>query len=116
MYLDYAQYAQLGGELAEEDFRWLEMRARKYIDRLTHGRLQGENPVRESVKAAMWRLMEAMQAGDEHGGRSVESLSNDGVSVKYAKEEGDRLAQIVREYLGDERAGGVGLMYAGVDA
>lgn len=116
VYLDYAQYAQMGGELAEEQFQWLEMRARKYIDRLTHGRLKGETPVRESVKLAMWKVMEALQASDEHEGRQVQSLTNDGVSVKYADAEGDRIAQIVREYLGDERKGGVGLMYAGVDA
>ena len=116
MYLEYAQYAQMGGELAEEQFAWLEMRARKCIDRLTHGRLRNEMPVRESVKLAMWQLMQAMQQSDEHDGRQVESLTNDGVSVKYAGVEGDRYAQIVKEFLGDERAGGVGLMYAGVDA
>lgn len=118
MYLEYAQYAQMGGELAEDAFIRLEMRARKCIDRLTHGRLRGENPVRESVKQAVWELMAAMQESDEHAGRSVESLTNDGVSVKYAAGDNDyRYAQIVREYLADERAAsGVGLMYAGVDA
>lgn len=118
MYLDYGQYLQMGGELDEDVFIRLEARARKCIDRLTHGRLRSEIPVRESVKQAMWGLMTAMQENDEHSGRAVESLTNDGVSVKYAAG-GDgnaRYAQIVREYLGDETAAsGVGLMYAGVD-
>jgi len=116
VYLEYTQYVQMGGEMAEDAFAWLELRARKCIDRLTHGRLKGEDPVRESVKLAMLEVMAAMQASDEHAGRQVESMSNDGVSIKYAAAEGDRYAQIVREYLADECAGGVGLMYAGVDA
>lgn len=118
MYLNYDEYEQMNGTLEEEVFAPLAMRAQKLIDRMTHGRLQGEESVRESVKQAMFCLIGAMAEADSHGGRAVQALTNDGVSIKYMP--GSVLLQyrqIVREFLADEKsAAGVGLMYAGVDA
>ena len=118
MLLDYAGYRAMGGAAAENAFAGLEIRAEKCIARMTHGRLRGEAATRECVKQAAFALIEAMRQADEHGGRAVESLTNDGVSVKYAVEEMQAAyARIMREFLAgetDER--GVALLYAGVDA
>lgn len=118
MYLEYADYVQMGGMLEEGVFARLEMRAEKCIDRLTHGRLHRESGVRECVRLAVWQLIGAMNDSDEHGGRSVEQLSNDSVSVRYASDRAEAgYARIVREYLsGETTEDGTELIYAGVDA
>ena len=118
MYLSYVDYGNMGGELEETAFERLALRAQKYVDRLTHGRLQKDTDVRRCVQLAMWALIGAMQESDEHGGRSVEQMSNDNVSVRYAAVADERrYAQIVREYLaGEVNDAGTELLYAGVDA
>ena len=118
MMLEYAEYQSRGGTVEENAFRMLEMRAEKMVDRLTHGRLRGEKPPRECVKAAVFALIGAMQQEDEHGGRAVQQVSNDGISVRYAPSGAQaRYEAILREYLaGEVSAAGVGLLYAGVDA
>lgn len=118
MYLTYDEYDAMGGTQEEEIFMRLEMRARGYIDRMTHGRLRGETPVREGVKHAMYWLIRAMAEEETHAGRVVQALTNDGVGIRYAPgADGARYAAILRDYLsGEKAANGVGLMYAGVDA
>ena len=118
MYLTYDEFEAMGGTLAEEVFQRLEMRARGYLDRVTMGRLQKENPLRESAKHAMFSLVNVMAEDAQHGGREIQSLTNDGVSVKYMPLMLQaRCMHIVRDFLMAERTnGGTGLMYAGVDA
>lgn len=119
MALEYEAYRQWGGRLPEADFLRLELRARNELDRLTHGRLRGEEPLRAAAQMAAFALAEAMHQADVHGGGAVESLTNDGISVRYAVPEDARAqyARIVREYLsGEKTASGTGLLYAGVDA
>ena len=122
MYLDYVTYLEWGGSdsMSEEAYTRLEMRAGKIIDRLTHGRIQGESPVRNAVKYAVFELIGAIQKIDVQDGQTAKAVTNDGISVEYATQKGgaySRYAQIVQGYLeGETTAAGVSLLYAGVDA
>lgn len=118
MYLDYGEYEEMGGTLSEEQFALLELRAGNLIDQMTHGRLKREEGVRESVRHAVYHVVCAMAEDDAHGGRAVQSLTNDGVSIRYALFPAQlRYMRIVREcLLGEKTSASVGLLYAGVDA
>lgn len=120
MYLTYAQYAQMNGQLSEDVFNRLEMRAEKIIDRLTHGRVKDESPVRKCVQYAVFDLIAASQKVDAQEGQLAKSITNDGISVEYDTQKGgaySRYAQIVQGYLeGETTSAGVSLLYAGVDA
>lgn len=121
-YLDLGDFVRYGGNnMSKELFQRYELKARRLIDRMTHGRLQGEKTVRESVKMCMVELVGAMAAEEADGGagsKEIASMSNDGVSVTYRQDSGGsghRHAQIVRSWLdGEKSAAGVNLLYAGV--
>lgn len=121
MYLKYEDFLMWGGSdsVAEETYARLEMRAEKIIDRLTHGRVKADKPVRNCVKYAVFDLIAAIQKTDAQDGQLAKSISNDGISVEYGTQKGgaySRYAQIVQEYLeGETTSTGVSLLYAGVD-
>lgn len=126
-YLTMDEFEDMGGSAEGSAFIRREWKARRLIDRLTHGRIRNEEPVRQAVKMCMFELICA-QAEDEAiagtGGREVAAVSNDGVSVSYATQGGhgsgaahNRYAAIVRGWLdGEHTAAGVNLLYCGVDA
>lgn len=123
-YITFDSYAAMGGGANDAAFTRLEMKARKLIDSATHGRIAEETPVRESVKMCAFELIEAIAAQEAEtgpGGREIASMSNDGVSISYNTAETHsaqaRFSRIIREWLGGEyTAGGVNLLYCGVDA
>lgn len=122
MYVSYEEYMAYGGTVGIIDFRRFEAKARRLIDRMTHGRCADEKPVRESVRMCMFELIGAMAANEAeagYGGRELAAMSNDGVSVTYAGNAGGfekRLTDIVRMWLDSETTeDGVNLMYAGVN-
>lgn len=124
-YLTEDEFDSLGGDSGTVTaFPMYAAKAERLIDRLTHDRLLGETPVRKSVQYCMVELIKAMNEADQHGGREVASVSNDGVSVSYAAAGSansggtdPRYLRIVRDWLGGEVSQkGVPLLYAGVDA
>ena len=127
MYLTYDEYKDMGGGMDAAIFPRFEAKARKRIDAMTFGRLQGENDVRECVKHCMFELIGAMHEDETSvgfSGREISSMSNDGVSVTYASgnsqtgaqsSSGARYAGIVRTWLaGETDACGNNILYAGV--
>lgn len=127
MYLTYEEYLQMGGDMNDSLFPRFEMKARKRIDVMTFGRLQGESEVRECVKHCMFELVQALHEDETNvgfSGREITSMSNDGVSVTYASGNsqtgtqngsGARYADIVRTWLmGETDAYGNNILYAGV--
>lgn len=126
MYLTYKEYTGMGGGASESAFPRLEAKARAQLNRMTFGRIVGEEPVRENVKYCMFDLIGAMEADEGMGsiaaGREIASMSNDGVSVSFAssgsgsaKSGAARYAAIARSWLADETtACGLPLLYAGV--
>jgi hypothetical protein len=127
MYLTHDEYTRMGGDMDAALFIRLEAKARKRIDAMTFGRLQGENDVRECVKHCMFELVQAMHEDEINvgfSGREISSMSNDGISVTYASGNsqtgvqngsGARYAGIVRMWLtGETDACGDNLLYAGV--
>lgn len=125
MYLKYDEYTAMGGTMDAALFPRFEMKARMLIDMLTRRRLEGEDPVRESVKYCMYELIQMMH-GDEAsgcGGREITGVSNDGVSISYAAGQSStgggmqRYVNYIRTWLsGETTAEGVSVLYAGVDA
>lgn len=127
MYLTYDEYKGMGGSMDAALFPRFELKARKRIDVITFGRLQGEKDVRECVKHCMFELVQAMHEDEVNvgfSGREISSMSNDGVSVTYASGNsqtgtqngsGARYADIVRTWLmGETDAYGNNILYAGV--
>ena len=120
-YLTHTEYKELGGTLSASAFTRQEYKARILIDTLTHGRVVGDDPVRDAVKYAMFALVDAQAVDEAQGGREIASEGNDGVSVSYAVTGPSgayaRRVQIVCDYLANEETSeGVPLLYAGVDA
>ena len=123
MYLDYAAYLMMDGSIEDEGiYQRYAARADSIIDRMTHGRIRDETPVRTCVQNAAFALISSMCAEAEDGREAV-SMSNDGVSVSYASsgnatlDRARRYAAIVSDYLQFETmADGTALLYAGVDA
>lgn len=125
MYLIYDDYIAMGGTINAALYSRFEMKARKLVDMLTHGRLEGEKPVRESVKCCMYELIQMMYADEVSGsgGREIAGVSNDGVSISYAISQNGagsptaRYMNYIRTWLsGETTKSGVYLLYAGVDA
>ena len=126
MYLSYEEYAGMGGGVDAAAFYRLVAKAEKTVDRATHGRLKGEERVRDAVKNCVFELIEELlreeEARELTGGRELSAMSNDGLSLSFAAQ-GDaggdsaRQNRILRAWLGDElSSGGVNLLYAGTDA
>ena len=124
MYLTYAEYEDMGGQISEETaFQQLEFEARTIIDWWTFNRLQNETNYPEAVKRCMLALISLLETrqkamvvdGQSQSDGSVTagiaSESNDGVSASYntlsAKDAvdavGDRLETTVRMYLANVR-------------
>ena len=118
MYLEYADYQEMGGTLDETTFQQLEFEARAVIDWWTFNRLQNESEYPEAVKRCVFKLIglindkqKAMviDAQDENGSikAGIARESNDGVSTSYntlsAKEAVDSLQKefetTIRMYL-----------------
>lgn len=130
-YLTLERFLALGGDEALSDsFGQLEARARQVIDRATHGRLADAASLPESVEMTALELIQCMAADQRadaaDDGRSIASVTNDGLSIHYAT--GDpkqsavaarqaRYMDIVRAWLaGEISADGTQLLYCGVDA
>ena len=122
MYLEYGDYAQMGGELEPDVYERLAAKAERLIDRATHARLKAVSTVPMSVKYCIMELIDAIQADESMGsmsaGREISSMSNDGVSVSFAAMAASaRYMEIIRQWLdGDTTEAGVHLLYAGCDA
>ena len=122
MYLEYGDYAQMGGELEPDVYERLAAKAERLIDRATHARLKAQASVPDGVKYCIMELIDAIQADESMGGmsagREISSMSNDGVSVSFtAMAASARYMEIIREWLdGETTEAGVHLLYAGCDA
>lgn len=128
MYLTLDDWGKMGGDpmIDELVYKRHEFKARKLIDRITHGRIADESPVRDAVKYCMFDLIRAMVSDESTNGvsgREIASMSNDGISVTYAAISGAsdstsaRYARIVRSWLsGETTIYGQPVLYAGVDA
>ena len=122
MYLTYEEYRGYGGTLAEAEFNRAEFRARKRIDWLTDGRLEGDVP--EAVKLAMMTIIRAdgaVGADAQADSPLVAAFNTDGYSERYggAKERTDALegqlnAELRRLLAGVKDGDGVPVLYRGV--
>lgn len=126
MFLRYEEYVRMGGGADESAFPMLEAKARAQLNRMTFGRLEGNENVSENVKYCMMELMAAIEAEESMGslaaGREISGMSNDGVSISFAtsgsggaRTSAAKYAAIARGWLANETtACGIPLMYAGV--
>lgn len=122
-YLTIDEFEAYGGDSGMEDetFARLELKARRLIDRMTHGRIKCESETRECVKMCAFELISLMRSEESEsgvGGREIASMSNDGVSVSYRESStaAQRAVQTVRTWLeGETDENGTLLLYAGVD-
>ena len=116
-YLTYSDYTTMGGTLPEATFNRFEFGAEKHIDRLTHGRVISEAPVRAAIKNLTFEIVQYLSSVTD-GNAAYTSASNEGVSVAYASqaEQRTRVREMAMDYLDqEETTGGIPLMYAGVD-
>lgn len=117
MYLTFADFQSRGGVLREPDFNRFEALARGHIDRLTHGRVQADTTVRESVKSLTYELVLLLSDTDKVRRSGMKSSSNGGRSAVYVSDFQFRaqIASLAAELLSNEKTSdGVPLLYAGV--
>ena len=67
MYLDYGDYAQMGGELELDVYERLAAKADRLIDRATHARLKAVSTVPMCVKYCIMELIDAIHADESMG-------------------------------------------------
>ena len=125
MYIDLIYYQQNGGkeDMTYAAFPRNEYRARKLVDKLTHGRVKNMTNVPEAVKRLMVELvsLEATQGAELAVHQAVTSFSNDGYSETFADPlTGDRVkeleCELILEYLSEEvDDNGTPLLYLGVN-
>ena len=124
-YMTYTEYQSYGGAASETDFKLLEFRARKRIDRLTFSRVQNMEEVPEAVKLCMMSLMGIdSKAGVEAQVNSpvVTSFNTDGYSESYghslsAADADSAMSASIRSMLwGETDDNGVPLLYRGCEA
>jgi len=111
MYLTYSDYLDFGGELPSIDFTRQEFAARKKIDSFTFNRLQGIDPVPESLKMCTLELIKRKLCGDLDG----EDYTSQGSGKLSGQKEDrkNRAYEIIREYLQDLTVNGIPIFYAG---
>ncbi len=105
-YIDFDWYKEVyqGREVEKEGFYNLALKATKYIDKITFGRVDEAD---ENVKYAVCAVMEEMHKDLLRYGISAES--NDGYSISYTKNNGgENLYKAAKLFLPPE------LLYKGV--
>ena len=106
MYLTYDEYLNFGGGLEQSAFENYEFEAAKKIEAATFGRI---NEPGEAVKRCTFRLTELAAESAGAG-----SFSHDGLSVSIDAEAlGKKADEIIYNYLINETADGVPLLYRG---
>ena len=111
-YLEYDEYKELGGTLAETPFNILEYEAQLNIDNHTYGRLKSLDEQLTETKMCIYNLMNTLQSyakGNEKG-KNVASENTDGYSVSYVgisreltKAQQDEVKGIIETYLSECR-------------
>ena len=124
-YLEYDEYVELGGTLAETPFNILEAEAQLNIDNYTYGRLKDLDEQVNEVKLCIYNLISTLQSYAESNlkARNVSSENTDGYSVSYvgmSRELTDaqsyEIKKIIKTYLSQcKLEDGTPYMYCGVD-
>lgn len=111
MYLTYAEYKAMGGELDTTEMTRLEYKARMEIDRLTFGRLIGQD-IPEEVKKCIFELI----GNESKVNDTLSSESVDGYSVTYksSDEIQSKKQDIIETYLTGCEIDGTPCLYRGV--
>ncbi len=78
-WLTYEEYTAYGGTASENEFKPLELKARKRIDYRTLERIQTPD---EDIKLLIFELIGMQQKFDEHDG-NISGYGNDGVSISF---------------------------------
>lgn len=125
-YLEYDEYLELGGSLAETPFNILEFEARRKIDERTQGRLKNVANVPQEVKMCTFALISSLNSyGNSASGnnKNIASESTDGYSVSYVTggtiqemihSKSVELNDIINTYLIGVVVDGQHIMYLGV--
>lgn len=126
-YLEYDEYEELGGSIAETPFNILEFEARRKIDERTFGRLKGMENIPLEVKMCTFALINTLNTysmdSTSSRNKNIASESTDGYSVSYAsgsqvqeivKSKSAELNEIIRTYLLGVVINGEHILYVGV--
>ncbi len=113
-YADYSYYRDdYRGQMGEDDFARLSIRATAYLDAVTFRRIRGAWTEDAAVRDACCAVADAFHRNEQGGG--IASETNDGISVNYvagvskAKTDNERLWEAAVLHLGC-----TGLLYRGV--
>lgn len=110
-YLEYDEYADIGGQLDEAPFTLLEYEARMNIDKYTYGRLKNFDEQNTQVKMCVYKLITILDSYKtiESQNKAIASESIDGYSVSYSsgnnsdmtKAKASEVKSVIEEYLSD---------------
>ena len=113
MYLTYSEYTTLGGNQSQAEFTRNEYAARKEIDRLTHNRLKGLDPVPEDLKMCVMELAQRGLTGNLDGDDFTSESSGKLSGSREGRQK--RIYEITRRYLGGMSVNGVPVFYCGAE-
>lgn len=108
IYIDYDFYSSLGGKVPQDSFDRYAMRATKYIDYNTFGRIK---EVTEDIKIATCEIIDLIYKSSLEGDREIQSESVGSHSVTYTannKTLEQKAYDILKMYLDSD------LLYRGV--
>lgn len=99
MYLEFEEYQDFGGIIEDEKkFQRVEWNASRLLDKYTFNRLVNDYIISKNVKYTIFSIMEMIEKKDimqDPANNSVNSFSNDGVSVSYNRE---NVSQFLAEF------------------
>lgn len=88
-YLTYEEYQEMGGGLEREEFTTLEQEAEIEINFYTDRRFVLDTEIPHEIKVLTYKLIDLISQKNSYGSAEsgvVSGVSNDGVSVSYAKQ------------------------------
>lgn len=99
VYLLFEEYNDLDGNIEDEKkFQHVEWDASRLLDKYTFNRLKNDYIISENVKRTIFSIMEMLEKKNimqDPANNSVNSFSNDGVSVSYNQE---NVSQFLAEF------------------
>jgi hypothetical protein len=110
-YLNFADYKSMGGSFEQPEYTRAEYAARKEIDSLTFGRLQGIDPVPDDLKMCVLELVERELCGKLDGQDFITQGSGRLSTTKESLK--GKAGELIRKYLDGLSVAGIPVFYAG---
>jgi len=114
LYLEYNEYAKLGGKISKESFNLLEYKAEKKIDELTFNRFRKIEDYPDELKLCVFELIDMISKEDNSNILS-ESVGSYNVTKLSKKDIEKNKESIIKQCLSQTKINDVYVLYRGAD-